>query len=170
MAEYIRARKGVMTRDFTQNGLFNSEPAYSFMGDNKNYISVVQKLREIAPHTIPDYIRLIFMDTIIANPNRHTFNFGLLRNADTGEIVFLSPNFDNNMALISRGYLKNTSRKKDVLIGEFNELIKYDSSLKKYIPVLTVEDIRKVLLTTNMKVKTETVINYIISGYNQIKT
>jgi len=74
------------------------------------------------------------------------------------------------MALISRGYLKNTSRKKDVLIGEFNELIKYDSSLKKYIPVLTVEDIRKVLLTTNMKVKTETVINYIISGYNQIKT
>ncbi len=168
MAEYIRTRKSVMTRDFTRNGLYNFEPAYSFMGENEDYISVVQKLREIAPHTIPDYIRLIFMDTIVANPDRHTFNFGLLRNADTGKIISLAPNFDNNMALISRGYPKNINRKKDVLIGEFNELMKYDSSLKKYIPVLTKEDIRKVLLTINMKVKTETVISFILNGYNTI--
>ena len=132
MAEYDRSAKSVATRDFTKNGKYNFEPAYSFMGDNEDYIAVVNKLREIAPQTIPDYVRMIFMDTIIANPDRHTFNFGLLRDAETGDIVSLAPNFDNNMALIARGYPNNIQRKKDVLVNCFNDLMKFDSSLKQY--------------------------------------
>ena len=35
--------------------------------------------------------------------DRHTENFGLLRDNDGGEIIKPAPNFDNNIALISRG-------------------------------------------------------------------
>ena len=168
MAEYVRGAKSVMTRDFTGNGKYNFEPAYSFMGENEDYIAVVNKLRDIAPQTIPDYVRMIFMDTITANPDRHTFNFGLLRAAGTGKIVSLAPNFDNNMALIARGYPNNIQRKKDMLINCFNDLVKFDPSLKKYIPSLSEEDSKTVLKKVNMKVKTDTVIRFIMDGYKQI--
>ena len=36
---------------------------------------------------IPDYARMIFLDTIVANPDRHTANFGLLRDTKTGELL-----------------------------------------------------------------------------------
>ena len=111
---------------------------------------------------------MVFMDTIIANPDRHTFNFGLMRDAKTGKIVSLAPNFDNNLALIARGYPKNTQRKKDMLVNCFNNLMKFDLSLKQYIPSLTEEDIKTVLKKVNMKVKTDTVIRFIMNGYKQI--
>jgi len=136
MAEYIRSAGSVMTRNFTCNGKYNFEPAYSFMGENEDYIAVLDRLRKIAPQTVPDYVRMIFMDTITANPDRHTFNFGLLRDAETGGIASLAPNYDNNMALIARGYPKNIQRKNDVLIDCFIDLIKFDPLLKQYIPVL----------------------------------
>ena len=108
------------------------------------------------------------MDTIIANPDRHTFNFGLLRDAQTGEIVSLAPNFDNNMALIARGYPRNTQRRKDVLIDHFNALMEFNPSLKQYIAPLTEEDIIAVLKKVKMKVKADTIITFIINGYCQI--
>ena len=168
MAGYERGIKSVMTRDFTNGAEYNFEPAYSFMGDNDDYIDVVYVLRKIAPQAIPDYVRMIFMDTIAANPDRHTFNFGLLRDAKTGGIVSLAPNYDNNMTLIARGYPRDIQRKKDALVGCFNDLMRRDPSLAQYIPPLSEEDIRSALLKVKMKVKTETIIRFIMNGYNQI--
>ena len=168
MAEYLRGPKSVLTRDFTASGKYNFEPAYGFMGDNDDYIAVASKLREIAPQAVPDYIRMIFMDTVAANPDRHTFNFGLLRDAENGGIVSLAPNFDNNMALISRGYPKDIRRNKDVLIACFNALAKFDKSVMQYVPPLTEDDIKSALSKTGMKVRTGTVIDFIINGYRQI--
>ena len=169
MAEYIPGNKSVMTHDFTLNGKYNFEPAYSFMGDNEDYIEVVEKLREIAPHAVRDYICMIFLDTIIANPDRHTFNFGLLRDALTGEIISLAPNFDNNMALIARGYPREISRKNDTLARYFNELLVYDPSLRKHIPQITEGDIRAVLSKIKIRIRSETVIQYVMNGINLIK-
>jgi len=169
MAEYKRGKKCVKTKDFTSNAAVNFEPAFSFMGEDEDYISVVKKLREIAPHTIPDYIRIIFLDTIVANPDRHTYNFGLLRDVKTGKIISLAPNFDNNMALIAREYPKNIQRKSDVLVRYFNELLDFDPSLKKYVPKLTENDVKTVLKKVNMKVKSDIIIRFIMNGYKQIE-
>ena len=76
--------------------------------------------------------------------------------------------FDNNMALISRDYPKNIQRKNDVLVGCFNELMGFAPSLKQYIPSLSEDDIKTVLKKVNMKVKTETIISFIMNGYRQI--
>lgn len=169
MAEYRRGDKCVKTKDFTDNAVINFEPAFSFMGEDEDYISVVKKLREIAPHTIHDYLQMVFLDTIVANPDRHTFNFGLLRDVKTGKVLSLSPNFDNNMALISREYPKNIERKNDILIRFFNNLLKFEPSLKKYIPKLTENDVKEVLKKVNMKVKSDIIIRFIMNGYKQIE-
>ena len=55
--------------------------------------------------------------------DRHEYNFGILRNSDTGEIISLAPFFDHNIALISRGYPKNAPS--DALISDFTALMRH---------------------------------------------
>ena len=107
------------------------------MGSNENYSDVVAALKELCPDAIPDYIKMIFLDTIVANPDRRTNNFGLLREVKSGKLIGLAPNFDNNMALISRGYPKNIKSKNDLLVRLLNELLSENSDYKRYIPVVT---------------------------------
>ena len=169
MAEYSRGNKSVKTKDFTDNASVNFEPAYSFMGDNEDYIETLETLKKLCPNAISDYVKMLFLDTICANPDRHTFNFGVLRNTDTGEILGLAPNFDNNMALISRGYPKNITRRNDLLIRLFNELMQYDEKLKKYIPGLSENLIKGVIKSVGMRVKSKEITEFIMNGYNLIE-
>lgn len=168
MAEYFRSDKCVKTKDFTDNALVNFEPAYSFMGDNEDYVDTVKKLHQLSPKLVPDYIKMIFLDTLVANPDRHTFNFGVLRDPETGDFLGFAPNFDNNMALIARGYPKNVERKNDALVRFFNELVAYDNSFKKLLPLVTEETVTSVLKKLNMKVKSKVIVNFIMNGYRQI--
>ena len=168
MAEYRRGSKVIKTKDFTDNASVNFEPAFSFMGDNEDYIETLKSLNELCPECVGDYVRMLFLDTICANPDRHTFNFGILRDVKTGNILGLAPNFDNNMALISRGYPKNIRRQNDVLVKLFNELLNYDESMKQYIPDLTENMITEVIEKMNMRVRKKDVTEFIINGYNLI--
>ncbi len=168
MAEYERGNKVIKTKDFTNNALVNFEPAFAFMGDNEDYIETLEKLKLICPNAIGDYVKILFLDTICANPDRHTFNFGILRDTDSGEILGLAPNFDNNMALISRGYPKNTTSKNDLLIKLFNELMEHDSCLKQFIPILTEDIIIDVIKSIGMKVQMKKIVEFIMNRYNLI--
>lgn len=169
MAEYESGNGVIKTKDFTDNALVNFEPAFNILGDDEDYIKSVEMLKMICPDAVCDYVKMLFLDTICANPDRHTFNFGILRDADTGEILGLAPNFDNNMALISRGYPKNIARKNDLIIKLFNELIEHDESLKKYIPTLSEDLIKNVIKSVGMRVKSKEITEFIMNGYNLIE-
>lgn len=168
MAEYVRGRGVVKTKDFTDNARVNFESAYSFMGDNEDYIDNLNALKKLCPSCIGDYVRMLFLDTVCANPDRHTFNYGVLRDTDSGKITGLAPNFDNNMALISRGYPKNIKRKNDILVKLFNELVDFDSSLEKYIPSLTGDMVTDVIKSLNMRAKSKNIEEFIMNGYEKI--
>ena len=99
MAVYERGEGYIKSLDFTNGASVNFEPASSFVGDNDDYVAVVKALENICPDAIPDYIRMIFMDTICANPDRHTNNFGLLRDIQTGELIGFAPNYSNTFFL-----------------------------------------------------------------------
>ena len=168
MALYERGEGCIKSLDFTDGASVNFEPASSFMGDNEDYIDVVKALEQICPDAIPDYIRMIFMDTICANPDRHTNNFGLLRDVKTGELIGFAPNYDNNMALISRGYPSKPGAR-DVLITLFNELMDEYPNFKEYIPEVTETTVRAVLDKLNMKVKSQVIVDLVVGRYNLIK-
>lgn len=167
MAHYERGDNCVKSLDFTDSAKVIFEPASSFMGDEEDYIRVIEKLKELCPMAIPDYIKMIFLDTITANPDRHTGNFGLLRDVKTGELLGLAPNFDNNMALIARGYPKGT-HKNDLLVTLFDELLGKYPQYKEFIPEVTEQTVKTTVEKLNMKVKSKTVIDLVMSRYNEI--
>lgn len=167
MAVYERGEGIVKSLDFTDAASVNFEPASAFMGDNEEYSDVVCALEKICPQAIPDYIRMIFMDTVCANPDRHTNNFGLLRDAKNGELIGFAPNYDNNMALISRGYPSKPGSK-DLLVNLFNELMAEHPEYRAYIPEITEETVRKVLDKLNMKVKSQVIVDLVLGRYTAI--
>ena len=71
--------------------------------DNEDYEYCYGILRNIDKNIADEYVKMFWLDTVCFNMDRHTENFGLLRDIDSGEIIKLGPNFDNNIALISRG-------------------------------------------------------------------
>jgi hypothetical protein len=168
MAEYKRGDGCVKTKDFTNGASVNFEPASAFMGGNEDYIAVMGALETLCPNAISDYVKMIFLDTIVANPDRHTNNFGLLRDVKTGQLLRLTPNYDNNMALIARGYPKNMTPHNDMLIKLFNELLAEYPKHKKYIPAITEQTIHSVLNKLNMKVKTQFIVEYVMGRYREV--
>ncbi len=167
MAVYERDRDGVRSLDFTNSAEVNFEPAAAFMGDNEDYPDVIKKLQELCPVAIPDYVRMIFLDTICANPDRHTNNFGLLRDTDTGELLGLAPNFDNNLALISRDK-PSMPNSNDTLVRYFNELTGEYPEFKALIPDISTEILQNVINELNMKVRTQEIIHMVMARYAMI--
>ena len=168
MATYERGDHCVKSLDFTDSASVNFEPASSFMGENEEYTNVVKALQALCPAAIPDYIRLIFMDTVCANPDRHTNNFGLLRDTVTGYLIGLAPNYDNNMALISRGY-PTKPKATDMLITLFNDLMETYPEYKTYIPEITEDIVRQVINKLAMKVRTQAVVDTVMGRYQLVK-
>ena len=167
MAHYERGQGIIKSLDFTDSAKVNFEPASTFMSDNEDYEDVVAELQKICPEAIGDYVRMIFLDTIVANPDRDTNNFGLLRDVDSSEFIVFAPNFDNNMALIARGYpKKSTSR--DLLVRLFNELIENHPEYKVYIPELNESTVKEILDKLNMKVRKTEIVDFVMSRYNLI--
>ena len=169
MAEYIKTPDGVRTRDFTNNRQYNFDPAFGFLGDDDSIESAIAKLEDIAPQTIPDYIKMIYLDALVRNFDRHTFNFGVLRNPVTGEIVSLAPNFDNNNALVSRGYKNsNPTRTNDVLIAGINRVIDDHPTYAKYMQIVTCDMVERAIKRTRMKIKKKLIVAFVMNAYNQI--
>lgn len=168
MAVYERGDGCVKSKDFTNAADVNFEPASTFMGDNEDYPDVINALKKLCPDAIPDYIRMIFLDTVTQNPDRHTNNFGLLRDVESGKLISLAPNFDNNMALIARGYPKSTKAGNDLLIKLFVEVIEDNPEYKKYIPEISEQTVRQILSKLNMKVKSQVIVEIVIGRYNRI--
>lgn len=114
--DYIR------TLVFT-GGRYNFEPLRALSDDNEDYEYCYGILRNIYKNIADEYVKMVWLDTVCFNMDRHTENSGLLRDNDSSEIIKPAPNFDNNIALISRRYPKNVERDSDVIIRMFIEFI-----------------------------------------------
>lgn len=173
MASYFIKEKYIYSKDFTSGGSICFEPMYSIIGEDDDYINNIVILCKFNESILHQYMNIIFLDAIVKNVDRHTFNYGLLRDSNTGEILSLAPNFDNNLSLISRGYPTSVSRK-DLLVKDFS--VAYDYVRKKgieynipYISSDIVNDaIDKTLKEINISVDRETIVNICINAYRNI--
>ena len=117
MAHYELDGEYIRSKDFTNGAEVNFEPMRLLADDDEDYENCFNILNEISPDIAVQYLLLLWMDTVCYNMDRHTENFGLLRDVKTGRIISLAPNYDNNIALIAKGYPTDVRREHDGLIG-----------------------------------------------------
>ena len=130
MAHYELDGEFIKSLDYTEQRV-NYEPMYSLVGEDEDYQKSWEALEKICPAAAEDYVKMVFLDAICFNMDRHTKNYGVLRDIQTGDVIGLAPNFDNNIALISRGYPKNMERTNDKLIQFFVDFVSGNGTARK---------------------------------------
>ena len=127
MAEYALDGEYIRTKNFAEE--YDFEPAESLVGDENDESKIFQKIEDSFGKDIASsYLTLISFDRLVYNMDRHNQNYGFLRDRKTGKVVSLAPNFDNNIALISRGN-PSLNRSKDGLIRILKEALKKNKEM-----------------------------------------
>lgn len=173
MADYEYEDGYVKTKDFTDSRV-NFEPVCSVMGDNEDYSDNFDYFMTLSTDIAVDYLKMIYLDSLCYNMDRHTNNYGLLRNIGTGGIISLAPNYDNNIALISNGYPTDVSREKDGILKFFFEFLNNNSKAKELfksldIPIITKDILTECINKIPVSVNSEFIIDFILNGQQKIK-
>lgn len=126
MAKYRIVDGYIETDDFT-GGTYNFDPMYGAALEDEDYATNWNALYRIDPTMglCRQFLDIIYLYTLVFNVDRHTFNYGVLRDKETGTVVRMAPNFDNNLSLISRGYGKDPRNSSHMLINMFGSLLRY---------------------------------------------
>jgi hypothetical protein len=172
MAEYEQDGSTVLSPDFTQGASVNYESADGIVGDDEDYGRNFDTFYGISPDLARQYLEIIYMDTLCFNMDRHTKNYGILRDVATGEILSMAPNFDNNIALFSRGIPQNLARKNDKLIALWDELLEQDGRALEFalaLPVPTREMVEACALDTGIPVGIDALCEFIMAGSDQLQ-
>ena len=169
VAEYQNCAPYIRTRDFT-GGRLNFEPAAYLVGDDEDYKTNYHAFLRFGQKVADQYVELLLMDTICRNADRHTYNYGLLRDQQTGEVVSLAPNFDNNIALISGG-MDDGPRRPDLLTELLEEFEAATGAVTDYLarhklPALTPERIARCCEATGIPVDVEYIQQFVLVGWN----
>lgn len=170
VAHYEMDQGFIRSRNFVDSSRFNFEPMSSLTEDD-SYSVCFDLISSMSKELAKEYLYLIWFDTICYNMDRHTGNFGFLRDVDTGDIVAMAPNFDNNIALISNGYLNNLSREHDGIIRFFREFVDSCSLAKELyyemeLPTITKDLIYSCLNEMTFDIDREYIADFIMNGYN----
>lgn len=170
-AVYQASGKFIKTVDFT-GGTLNYEPAAYLMGDNRDYASNYRMFQCFGQNIADGYIEIILVDTFCCNVDRHTYNYGLLRDRGTGNVVSLAPNFDNNIALICGGYDVCLERS-NFLIGLLQEFEWQTHAVADYLtrhkmPVITKSMICACCDETGIPIDKERVGRFVMRGYESV--
>jgi len=134
----------VRCRDFTDGATVNFEPAEGIVGETSEYVDIYEALRPYGERVTDGYLRMCYFDALIQNADRHEYNFGVLRNVETGGVISLAPFFDHNISLVSRNYPSLTVSSKDLLINDFVVLLRH-ADRKITMPTLSKTKIRDII-------------------------
>lgn len=174
MAHYELYGDYIRSKDFTNGAEVNFEPMRALADDDEDYENCFNILNEISPDIAVQYLLLLWMDTVCYNMDRHTENFGLLRDVKTGRIISLAPNYDNNIALIAKGYPTDVRREHDGLIGFLRTFIQSSEEAHEMYRQMKLLEITERMVDECMdeipiKVDREYIRSFILSGQGKVR-
>ena len=172
MANYLPENGTIKSPDFTDGASVNYEAADGIVGDDEDYIVNFEAFWNLSPELAEQYLKIIYLDTLCFNMDRHTKNYGVLRDGESGVILRMAPNYDNNIALFARGIPADLDRTEDKLVSLYCELLERDRSaleIAKHFPVPTKEMIEGCISQISIPIDKETVCKFVINGSNQIQ-
>lgn len=162
----------IKTKNFAGN--VNFEPMISLVGNNEDIEFIYDTLNKINHKLALDYLRLVAFDVILNNVDRHNENCGIVRDKQTGEIISLAPNYDDNLCLISRSTTLIATIQEGFL-SLFLKTIRNSKEIKEGLkeiafPLITMDLLRSINDEIGIKVDTDfdLIGKYILFRYNAI--
>lgn len=143
-ADYSLCEGYVKSKDFTDGARVNFEEVAPYFAGIPNFkdfdeTDVFFALSKFCGvDVLKDYLKLIYSDMILINVDRHTMNYGFLRDVETGKILSLAPNYDNNLCLNANNSLKLPSNN-DMFINDFLRLLKENLFAKQLFDELNIK-------------------------------
>lgn len=74
---------------------------YSFLDRSDEEKIVYDNIASLGPDFEEAWLKILLADALFMNTDRHMRNYGFIRSAETGEVLRLAPNFDNNQAYMA---------------------------------------------------------------------
>ncbi|MCD8003617.1 MAG: HipA domain-containing protein [Clostridia bacterium] len=173
-AHYEMDGQYIRTKNFLDKTDLIFEPLSSIMDDNDDYSDCFDAINRISSKIARQYLEIVWLDTICYNMDRHTGNLGFLRDVKSGDVVSMAPNYDNNVALIARGYPKDVQRENDGIIRFFNDFLKTNKcALRMFcgmrFPTITEGIISDCLDDIRFDVDRDYIKTFILSGQRIVK-
>lgn len=185
MAEYDLTEEGwIRSKDFTK-GRYNLQHIDWLVKDHttasgkeiseEDLLYNYESLKSIDGELADEFINICLLDAICENSDRHVKNYGVLTDSQTGQIVSMAPNYDNNQTLYfySSGKLPPAERRGGVLrmVTEFLD----ENNIPFQMPKLQREDIKNMTEEIEEEVKSFFIINadeltqFLYNGYDALK-
>lgn len=163
MAYYERADGFIRTRDVTE-GKYNLQHidavVYDHDGINDDDIRYnYNTLLAIDPELAKQYMDMKYLDAIVNNVDRHTKNYAVLTSRETGEIVSMAPNYDNDMAFYAYPEIFD----KDRMLGEIRYFTEANEDIRYRPPLIDEDKLDQILLSYDNREKIKC---YLLEGQN----
>ena len=172
MAEYQPENGTIRSPDFTDGAFVNFESADGIVGDDEDYAVNFEAFWKLSPELAEQYLQIIYLDTLCFNMDRHTKNYGVLRDVETGAVLRMAPNFDNNVALFARGIPENLKRTNDKLVSLFCDLLERDNRALEIVEKFPVPDRNMIMRSAEqitMQIDQEILCVYIMNGNGHVQ-
>ncbi len=141
---YTATSSGIKSEDFAAG--YNFEDMMGIIGDRyAEYDYVYDTIKDyFGPKAALDYVKLIYLDAVCCNQDRHSKNFGILRDIKSGKFISIAPNYDFNQSLFGDSIDVDSKivASSDLLINDLCDLIK-SNKIECSFPQLTDEAVRK---------------------------
>lgn len=171
MAHYELAEDGkfIRSKDITNDASVNLDPASGLIGGAyDDYELNYNIFKSISPKFAANYIDMLYLDALCFNVDRHENNYGLLRSAQTGEVLEFAPLFDHNIAMFSRDVAPFSSHAAtDMLMLDLCTFIK-DLEIPFCQPLLSKAKIEEIAKSIPILYDTAAVSAFIFDRQNQL--
>lgn len=145
MAYYEMDGGFIRTKDVTE-GRFNLQSIDAIVYDHdgitdENMEYNYETLHKINPQLAEQYMNLKYMDVLVNNVDRHTKNYAVLTSQESGEIIKLAPNYDNDMAFYDYPNILHKNR----IHGEMREFLELAEKAGYVPPQINKDEIDSLL-------------------------
>lgn len=160
VAKYeILSENLISSENFIRDYSYNFEDAFSIVDEEEDVNYNFKLLRDLSPNLVEGYFKMLVFDALFMNVDRHTHNYGILRDVLTGDVVTFAPLYDHNMSLYgSKFNLKD--RSPSMFFDNVREGRKYCKDYK--LPIIYKELLDKIC-------EDKVVTNFIYNNYLEIK-
>ena len=180
VALYDIEDKHVKSKDFTDAGTVCLEAMDTVFDEEDDYEICFERIGKLSEQYFGDktvlqkqYLQILIVDSVCYNMDRHAGNFGFLRDPETGKVVSMAPNYDNNIALVAKG-MPNLNRDHDGLMRFFKDFVEENEGAKQLAKAvmfepLSEEDVQRII--DEMPIHTsraEDICQFIMNGQGQM--